>query len=67
MKAVTTLIAALAISILSVPLGAAETGRPPAGGYELNDSHFHLTNYERIFDKARVQVRAWEAANFSKK
>jgi predicted TIM-barrel fold metal-dependent hydrolase len=24
-------------------------------------------NYERLFDKARVQVRAWEAANFSKK
>ena len=42
---IAALITALAVTIYSLPLGAAETGRAPAGGYELNDSHFHLTNY----------------------
>ena len=49
MKPVTPLVAAvitaLAVTISSVPLGAAETSLARAGGYELNDSHFHLTNY----------------------
>ena len=42
---IAALITALAVTIYSVPLGAAETRRAPSGGYELNDSHFHLTNY----------------------
>jgi hypothetical protein len=35
----------VAVLVLTVLAGGAQQQRPSAGGYEVNDTHFHLTNY----------------------